>query len=106
MFSGGEPLLSFKVLKEFSSYFKDKFRYVLITNGSFINQQVAEWISSMGVEVHVNIPTFNHEKYPTIVRSGVSLQSVLDNLKLTSWSHRLLKKRSLCMQAERKSRIL
>lgn len=81
VFSGGEPLLSFEALKEFGSYFKNEFRYVLITNGSFIDQQVAEWISAMGVEVHVNIPSFYHEKYPTIIRSGMSLQSILDNLK-------------------------
>jgi uncharacterized protein len=61
MFTGGEPLLNFGVIQETVEYCKKvgppkgiKFSFQISTNGSYLNEEIQDFIVENNIEVHVS----------------------------------------------------
>lgn len=87
---GGEPLLNFRTIKsliemgeKLSKIYNKQIKWFLVTNGTLINQKIANFIkdNKIGVQVSIDGSDIKHNIYRTFVDGRQSYDLVKKNIK-------------------------
>lgn len=98
--SGGEPLLYFAHLKELFSYIPENIHGKIMTNGSFLNENIVSWANREDIEIQISwegdgvteqLRGYNPLEDPTILKLIQNIKILRVNAVITRHNTNLLK---------------
>ncbi len=77
---GGEPLLRKDIIQILSLCLEYKIKPTIVTNGTYINHELINYIKDRDINLTISLPTLNHKKHLELTKND-NLKEILKNIE-------------------------